>query len=199
MHIQPTLFDDVQQVEYHDAPGYPGYRVGDDGSVWSCLRRKGLGTGRGSCFVIGKNWQKMKASPNKRGYLLVCLAVNGRKKYFQVHRLVLLAFVGPCPEGMQACHDPDRNKTNCALCNLRWGTPESNYADRDRHGTTARGERIGSAKLTEDEVVEIRNLHFSCGVSMRKLARKFKVAHSTIQGVISNKTWKIIAKPEGRP
>ena len=40
-----TMNNAVAQVEYRDVPGWPGYRVGDDGSVWSLWKRRGLGRG----------------------------------------------------------------------------------------------------------------------------------------------------------
>jgi len=53
-----------------------------------------------------------------------------------VHSLVLLAHVGPCPPGMEACHaddDPDNNH----LSNLRWDYPAANIADRMRNNPAA--------------------------------------------------------------
>jgi len=60
-----------------------------------------------------------------------------KQKLVKVHRLVLLAFVGAPPKGMEACHydgDPQNNN----LSNLRWDTAKENWVDRKRHG------RIGS-------------------------------------------------------
>lgn len=50
-----------------------------------------------------------------------------------VHRLVLEAFVGPCPDGMVACHWDD-NPENNHLNNLRWDTESSNQRDKVRNG-----------------------------------------------------------------
>lgn len=50
-----------------------------------------------------------------------------------VHRLVLEAFVGPCPEGMEALHGNAIRNDN-RLCNLRWDTKSENSQDRVRHG-----------------------------------------------------------------
>lgn len=50
-----------------------------------------------------------------------------------VHRLVLEAFVGPCPEGMEGCHDNGDSLDN-RLENLYWGTRSQNNMDRVRHG-----------------------------------------------------------------
>lgn len=54
----------------------------------------------------------------------------------RVHRLVLEAFVGPCPEGQQACHADD-DKANNSLINLRWDSPSANAADMRRNGRNA--------------------------------------------------------------
>lgn len=54
-----------------------------------------------------------------------------KNKY--IHRLVLEAFVGPCPDGMEALHS-DGNKTNNNVDNLRWGTPSENNRDIVKHG-----------------------------------------------------------------
>jgi hypothetical protein len=51
-----------------------------------------------------------------------------------VHRLVLAAFVGPCPEGMEVRH-LDGNPANTRLANLRYGTHSENELDKVRHGT----------------------------------------------------------------
>jgi HNH endonuclease len=51
-----------------------------------------------------------------------------------VHTLVLQAFVGPCPAGMEACHY-DGDKANNKLGNLRWDTKRANELDAIRHRT----------------------------------------------------------------
>lgn len=51
-----------------------------------------------------------------------------------VYRLVLEAFVGPCPEGMEGCHN-DGDASNDRLSNLRWDTKSENQRDLVRHGT----------------------------------------------------------------
>lgn len=81
--------------------------------------------------------QPRAAHPNHRGYLGVILSQGPRRAQVTNHRAVLEAFVGPCPEGMQACH----NNGDCAdnrLANLRWDTPQGNAQDRIAHGTQYR-------------------------------------------------------------
>jgi hypothetical protein len=77
----------------------------------------------------------------KTGYRNVSLRREGKSYNRYVHRLVLEAFVGPCPKGMQSRHFPDKDTSNNALTNLQWGTPKQNQDDRITHGTDGRGER----------------------------------------------------------
>lgn len=60
------------------------------------------------------------------------LRVEGKTRF--VHHLVLEVFVGPMPEGKEACH---RNgiRTDNRLENLYWGTRSENVQDAIKHGT----------------------------------------------------------------
>jgi NUMOD4 motif/HNH endonuclease len=78
------------------------------------------------------------------GYMFVCMKGDGRQQHAPVHRLVLLAFVGPAPDGMECRHlngVPDDNR----LPNLAWGTHTENMQDVVRHGTHWLG-RLESCK-----------------------------------------------------
>lgn len=69
----------------------------------------------------------------QRGYWHVELWRKNRRKRVPVHRLALEAFVGPCPEGMEGCHN-DGDSTNNRIENLRWDTSASNKLDIVKHG-----------------------------------------------------------------
>lgn len=76
----------------------------------------------------------LSPSRHRRGHHRYQLHADGRVGYVQAHRAVLEAFVGPCPSGMEACHnngDPSDNR----LVNLRWDTRSNNTLDAVRHGT----------------------------------------------------------------
>jgi hypothetical protein len=177
-------------VTYKDLPGHPGYRVGDDGSVWTQWHKVGRGYRYGFKTVRGEDWQPMKLRPNRAGRLSVVLFPGAVER--QVAHLVLEAFVGPCPPGMECCHDPDPDPANNRLPNVRWGTKESNYADRDRHGRTARGEKAGGAKLSEEQAKQIIAEYAAgprYGVTKR-LAAKFGVNPGTIHRIATGRKWK---------
>ena len=183
----PTIDDtNDSAVTYRDCPGLPGYRVGDDGSVWSCLRQFGLGKGRGTRFEIGTAWRRLKPRPNESGHLNVHL---GKGRVRLVHRLVLEAFVGPCPPGMEGCHFPDRSPANNRLCNLRWDTKQANAADRDAPGTVIRGEQHKVAKLTAEAVRTIRAEYTGARGQVRRLAERYGVTATLISRVIKGRCW----------
>lgn len=125
---------DNSTATYKDIPGWPGYRVGDDGSIWYAWRT--CRSGRKLTY----RWKLMKQGVHKkrtagRSYRYVNLTPieGGSYKTFRVHRLVLETFVGPCPEGME-CRHLDGNPSNNLLDNLAWGTREENIEDNRQNG-----------------------------------------------------------------
>lgn len=107
-------------------PKYEGfYEVSDQGRVRSLDR----------IVSDGRRMKGKLLSPNRllRGHLHVGLWKNGKVENILVHRLVLLAFVGPCPAGMEACHWNDISDDN-RLENLRWDTLSANSRDALRNG-----------------------------------------------------------------
>lgn len=176
-------------VEYREVRGFPGYRVGDDGTVWSCLQRSSTGSGQ-LCYVVGPTWRRLKSWPTGpkrrvRRYHVVKLS-DRRTRY--VHRLVLEAFAGPCPPGMEACHR-DGNPHNNAARNLRWDTPQGNAADKRRHGTHAVGEAVNGAKMSADRVRAIREEYAAGGVTHSDLARRHGVSRPAIAKIVRHARW----------
>lgn len=188
------MSQDNSTVTYKDIPGFPGYRVGDDGSVWSARKKRGrpgIKDG-GSESYISNEWRQLKAAPNSSKRLALTLCVGNKPSSQAVHRLVLLAFVGPCPEGMECCHFPDRDPTNNALSNLRWDTKKANMADAEAHGTRIRGERQGLSKLTAAQVREIRRtcVRGHREFSRKALAQKYGVTPENISAIVHRRTWR---------
>lgn len=138
----------IDGVEIRHVPGFVGYAVGDNGDFWSCATSSNQGW---KCGL----WKKIRPyTMGKYGHLGV--KIGG--KTVAVARAILMAFVGPPPEGMQAAHYPDRNPRNNNLWNLQWKTAYDNHQDKELHGTVMRGELHGNARLTEEDVREIRRM-----------------------------------------
>lgn len=122
---QSTLIENWRPIQ-----GYEGiYEVSDQGRVWSVKRVITLRNG-GTRTVGGRY---LKHGVGDAGHEYVNLRKDGQGEWEYVHRLVLTAFVGPCPEGMEACHWDD-DPGNNALENLRWASRTDNMHDRTRNG-----------------------------------------------------------------
>lgn len=171
--------------EWRPVVGWPEYEVSDSGSVRSVSRTIVGKDGR----VIPKPGRPLSTSVRDGGYLVVHFRVraSGRKSMPFVHRLVLDAFVGQCPDGME-CRHKDGNAANNRLDNLVWGTPLENARDRDEHGTHARGEGHPNHKLTESDIQIIRSER-RAGVSTHVLAARYGVHHVTIGKIVARRLW----------
>ena len=143
-------------------PGYEGrYEVSNLGRV------------RGTYL----NKQVILKPETKRGslYQRVLLCVNNVRKHYSVHTLVLLAFVGPPPEGYECLHK-DHNPLNNSLDNLRWGTRSDNCLERLNLIPP-------DTKLSAIDAYYIRVMH-RLGVSARELAHSFDLTRTHVYKVI---------------
>lgn len=70
-------------------------------------------------------------------YATVNLKYDAKQHLTYVHRLVAAAFIGPCPDGMEVCHN-DGDRLNARVENLRYDTHSANMLDRREHGTAFR-------------------------------------------------------------
>lgn len=105
--------------------GYEGaYEVSRDGRVRSLTRMVRCGSGTG--YITGREMKTFLSADGR--YPTVKLSLNGKKKSHLVHRLMLEAFDGPCPPGLEGCHRNDIPTDN-RIENLRWDTRESNMRD----------------------------------------------------------------------
>lgn len=153
--------------------GYPYYNITTTGMVWSWKSLRFLKPG----------------SRNMCGHQCVTLWGRGKEhKSHYIHRLVLETFVGPCPTGME-CRHLDGNPRNNVLDNLKWGTKKENSEDSRKHGAMAYGQRVGTAKLCAQDVLEIRQLYKAGCWLHRELAELYGVARPTISGIIRGETW----------
>jgi hypothetical protein len=171
-------------VLYRPVPGFPGYRVGDDGSVWSCRSRNGIGPLKDVWHSLRQ--QRIGGGPGKR-YPAVTLYPGQRQRL--VHLLILEAFVGPCPDGMQCLHN-DGDPGNNRLSNLRWGTRVENAADRRRHGTCPIGERNGCALLDTDKVRAIRLARATTRKTLKQIGQEYGVSLHTVHLIVKRRNWK---------
>ena len=118
-------------------PGYAGYEASDRGRIRSYHTRNGR------AWHIGTRPARfLSVCRSDRGYGSVnVMTDDGEKDHKRVPELVMLAFVGPCPEGLEICHY-DGDPSNNNIENLRYDTRESNIEDKKRHTVQKRGPSI---------------------------------------------------------
>lgn len=108
------------------------------------------------------------------------------------HRIAYRITFGDILEGMCVCHHCD-NPPCCNPNHLFLGTHQDNIDDRERKNRNklpySKGENHGIAKLSEREIVEIRNLYINGDYSYRKLADMFGVSFGNIRKIIKKETW----------
>lgn len=167
--------------------GYVGlYEVSTYGRVRSLSRRRSDGR--------RVNSRVLKLIKNRDGHLRATLARDGKMSHYFVHRLVLSAFIGSCPDGMQGCHnngDPADNH----LSNLRWDSCKGNLSDRRHHGTNPDGERNPNAELTENQVRRCFRLR-SQGWTYKKIANETNVGWAQIWNILRGRSWRQIYEQE---
>lgn len=174
--------------------GFEGlYEVSDHGRVRSLART--ITCAVGTTVVVRRLAGKLlKPGTVKSGHQLVVL---GRGNSRLVHALVLAAFVGPKPPGLEALHRDGKPARN-VLSNLRWGTRSENVRDSVRHGTHRSGAGVGErsprAVLTELDVLAIRKRLATD--SQAAIAADYRVSKSTIGKISSGRNWSHLAQPE---
>lgn len=113
------------------------------------------------------------------------LAVGGKR--FRCHQLSWIIHFGPIPDGVQVLHQCDN--TRCANpSHLFLGSQAVNMADMREKGRASRGERSASTKLTERDVLAIREAR-SEGKPMAVIAEGYGVSLSAVSSIVRRKTW----------
>ncbi len=127
-------------------------------------------------------WEWMGAR-SSAGYGQV--RVQGKLNY--AHRWAL-RLVGRDPAASEVvCHTCD-NPPCVNPEHLFTGTVKDNAVDAANKGRTTQGERNIHAKLTDEQVLEIRERHAS-GEHRREIAQAFGISADSVNRIASRRTW----------
>ena len=171
--VYPFGIEDLEDEIWKDIEGYDGdYQESN--------------YGRTKSFKNGKI-KILRPSVNVHGYLTVRL--NSKTK--PVHILVAKTFI-PNPDNLSTINHIDGIKFNCHVSNFEWLSVADNNRHARRMGLVKTGTESSRAKLTAEQVKEIRN-SFILGdkeYGIRPLAKKYGVNRLTIKKIVKGETYK---------
>ncbi len=186
----------MSEERWQDIPGYDGvYQASDLGRVRSVRWPRQAGK------IL-----KPSRPKNPNNYPAVCLYKDGKKRLAGIHVLVLEAFVGRRPLPTHHARHLNGDCHDNRIENLAWGTAQENADDSVRLGAQAKGERHGmygvrivgeaasAAKLTNEQVNEIRRLAQN-GFSLSAIARMLDQKLANIHRIVRRKTWTSLPDP----
>lgn len=182
---------DIEGEIWLDIFGYEGlYKVSNFGRIKSLDKKSGI-----------KHFKShiRKIMIDKDGYCVIILS-KLKKTYKRVHRLVAIAFI-PNPENKKFVNHKKGIKTDNRVSELEWVTQSENEKHAYKNGlkkpnidnVKIRGVSNFNSKLTESDVVEIRDL-YKKGISVSKIQNIFNnMTLQSIYGIVKMNTWKNIA------
>jgi len=131
----------------------------------------------------------LRQSLNSDGCPQVSLYLRGKVTTRKVAHLVADAFLPPKGPTDRVLRHLNDDPTDNQPCNLAWGTRLDNAADAIHNDRYPRGGANGAAKLTEDQVREIRRLWATGNFSQRKIARQFVISNVAVSKIVRRQTW----------
>lgn len=162
----------AKSIQWRPVVGHEGaYSVSEYGDIWiQRLRRKG------------------KLQKDRKGYVHYFLSENGVQKLTRIHRIVLEAFVGPCPQGMECCHK-DNDPLNNHYSNLMWATHRDNMMEFGMMSALGKGESNGTSVLTDKTVKAIRKMAKETHATHREISERYGTTKQNIGRIINRKRW----------
>lgn len=141
----------------------------------------------------------IKPAADESGYLRTMIKVAGRNRTIKMHRIIAEAFILN-PDNLPTVNHLDFNPSNNEISNLEWASwkrqAQYSYAagriKKPICTNHVKGSKIGTAKLTEDQVREIRAKFKPREYGRKKLAEEYGVSPATIKDVILRR-WRHVA------
>ena len=192
--------------EWRDVKGYPYVQVSSEGrlrvlahTVTKVTRKKLTNVSipeRYPAPLLGRNKKYTICQvPDLREHNKIRFGKRGQRSV-TIHRAVCRAFHGePTKEKPNACHRND-NPFDNRKDNLYWGSYEDNESDKRRNGNLPTRARHHATPLTEEDVAYIKRVYRpkTRRPELREftsngLAEKFGVHRTTIENIVSGRTW----------
>ena len=150
----------------HPIPDFEGYFATYDGRVFSNRRGGTLSEVKSYCRP-------------RDGYLQIALSTGSKRVTCSAHRLILAAFVGPCPDGCEA-HHVDGNRANNHIDNLKWITKSENHKAKVARGNW----KNPNEKYSNVDYAIAASLH-GRGYTLREIALETGVSFSHVRNMVA--------------
>lgn len=171
-------YGEIFEIPYTDGL----YYINKKGQVLSAPRPYGAGINK-----TIKGWTELIGWISKSGgYKMVTIYAKNKKTKQYVHILMRRTFF-PDEKGEVTRHLNDIPTDN-RLENLKVGTYLENSQDCFKNGGFRVGEKHQNAKLTDLEVVEIKEAYSTGSFSMSQLGKQYGVCPSNIHKIIHNQS-----------
>lgn len=144
-------------------------------------------------------WEWLASKNDGYGHMRI-----DRQHMEKAHRISYRLHHGEIPEGFCVMHKCD-NRACVNPKHLSLGSLADNNTDRNAKSRQAMGERLsvvkrgelhGAARLTEEQVLEIRRRYIKGGVTQMQLADEYGVGRANIGAITIGRSWRHLAGPE---
>jgi hypothetical protein len=157
-----------------DVPGRPGYRVSDDGRLYTQWRIKHGGQGVGKIRYLVEDWEEL----SQRN-----VTFPGETRYTPLCVVILTSFKGPRPSDLHECCHRDDDRTNNHIDNLYWGTHADNMSDIAKNGTLKDVNRI----MSDDEAKHMAH-RYENGATIQQVADDYMIGYGAARKYILQHT-----------
>lgn len=183
---------------FRPIPAFTGYSASNMGRVRADYALAMVAP-KGQTRCLAERGGILILNMESSGYLQAVLNVGKLRKHRMVHRLVMAAFVGQCPDDMQVNHK-NGEKTDNRLENLEYMTHRDNmiHAAKVLGVMSRKGTAHGNSLITEEMAARIKERLAAVGPKCKMIATELGVSIHIVSN-IRRGSWAHVMSPNSSP